>query len=153
MSAAVHHSAYLIATDEANGGSAILAAVMEVPNATSGVPTAAIGKGTAGVSRQPEAIIAKVGVPHREYPNGNILVVRHLHFHGEGPLLAKRNSVGHNPNTGMCIWLAYCGDHSAARRDFQGVVAAVWTVVKESLQCGTKKKKNKKTKAFITRLI
>jgi len=74
-------------------------------------------------------------------------------LHGEDPLLAKRNKVGHNSNYDIVAWLAHCGDHSAARRDFQDAVAAVGTLAKESLQCGTKKKKNKKTKAFITRLI
>ena len=60
MSEAVHHSAYLIATDEANGGIALLSA-------------ATIGKVTAGVSRLPQVIQAKVGVPPRDYSNGNLI--------------------------------------------------------------------------------
>ena len=52
-------------------------------------------------------------------------------------LLAKRNTVGYNPNGGIVTWVAHCGDHSAARRDFQGAVTAMGALVKESLQCGT----------------
>ena len=74
VSAAVHHSAYLIAIDEANGGTARFAAVKEVSTAVGeGVPDAAIGKCTVGVPRHPHVSRAKVGVPCREYPNDNAL--------------------------------------------------------------------------------
>ena len=147
LSAAVHHSAYLIFTDKAAGGSAIQA-VIEVPTAVAvGVPAAAHGKYTAGVSRFVQAISAKVGLTHMEYPYDSA-TCGVLHFHGEVPLLAKRNAVGCNPNGGKDIWAAHCGDHRAARRDFQGTVEAVGGVIKENLQCWTKKKR----KPSITRI-
>ena len=59
VSAAVHHSAYLIATDEANGGSAVLAALKEDPTAEVGsVPAASHGKSTVGLSRLPQVVRA-----------------------------------------------------------------------------------------------
>ena len=72
VSTAVHHSAYLIATDEGSGSNAPRAAVIEVPTAVAvGVPAAAIVKGTVGVSRYIQVIRAKVGVIYREDPNPN----------------------------------------------------------------------------------
>ena len=150
VSAAVHHSTHLIATDNTNGGMTVPAAIIKDPIAVSvNAPAAAIGKGTAevGASRLPLSINAEVGVPHREYTNANTRPVDVLYFHGEAPLLSKRNTVKHNPNAGKGTKSVNCGDHSAARRDFQGAVAAVGGIVKESLQCGTKKKK-----AYSTRI-
>ena len=101
LSAAVHHSAYLISTAKANGGITMFAAVKEEsPAFGECAPAAACGNGTARVHRQPQTIITKVGVPHKEYINANTRCVV-LHLHGEDPLLAKCNALGNNSNSGV----------------------------------------------------
>ena len=59
-----------------------------------------------------------------------------MQLHCDGPLLAKRNTVGHNLNRGIVSWLAHCGDQSAASRDFQSAVAAMGLLSKKPTMSG-----------------